>query len=73
MTKRDDDPHGTRDKLARSTIRLVSVAAIAVIGILAAEKPLALTPETVKTLEQLTFSLFGLGGIVLSFYFMRRP
>lgn len=68
----EEQREATRDALTRGIVRLLTIIAIAIVAILAFERRLGITPETVKTLERMFTGVVGLAAIVASFYYFRR-
>ncbi|MEA2569343.1 MAG: hypothetical protein QOI24_1344 [Acidobacteriota bacterium] len=73
MKRRKDDRHDrTRDALARAALRLVGLVAVAIVLILAFEKPLGLSRETEKVLLSLFVANLSLAAVAFRFYFPKE-
>ena len=75
MTKRsiNEQREATRDSLARWIVGLAVFLAVAVVAVLSAEHFLVLSAETIKVIERVFTASLALAGVVVAFYFLRRP
>ena len=73
MTRRNGDRRDqTRDALARAALRLVGLVAVAIVLIIAFEKPLGLSRETERILLSLFVANLSLAAVAFRYYFPRQ-